>query len=44
MDLQRRLTNYRGTLIGKKLVKHGTVRKCNRKGVKKDVHIFLVST
>lgn len=43
MDLQRRLANYKGTLIGKKLIKHGVIRKCNRKGAKKDVYIFLVS-
>ena len=44
MDLQRKLTNYRGTLTGKKLLKVGVIRKCNRRGVKKEVYLFLVST
>ena len=43
MELQRRLSNYRGTLTGKKLLKQGPVRKCTRKGAKKEVYLFLVS-
>jgi hypothetical protein len=43
MELQRKLVNYRGNLIGKKLLKQGTLRKCNRKGNKKEVHLFLLT-
>ncbi|CAI8042398.1 FYVE, RhoGEF and PH domain-containing protein 6 [Geodia barretti] len=43
MDLQRKLTNYRGTLTGKKLLKEGVIRKCNRRGAKKEVYLFLLT-
>ena len=44
IELQRQLVNYSGTLTGKQLLKHGVLGKCNRKGSKKDVTIFAVST
>ena len=43
MELQRRLASYSGTLIGKRLIRQGSLKKCNRRGHKNDVHIFLVS-
>jgi hypothetical protein len=43
MDLQRKLTNYRGTLTGKKLLKVGVIRKCNRRGAKKEIYLFLLT-
>ena len=42
LEVQRQLVNYRGTLTGKKLLKRGVLKKCNRKGMLQDCTMFLV--
>ena len=43
MELQKQLSDYRGTLTGKKLLKSGVLRKCTRRGALDDRMIYLVS-
>ena len=43
LKLQRQLKNYKGTLMGKKLLKKGELKKCTRKGGLKNCTLFVVS-